>query len=47
VVISNGVINLSAGKAAVRARQPISIPPGVALMNGRGYGSAPFSARAA
>ena len=27
VVISNGVINVSAGKAAVRARQPISIPP--------------------
>ena len=26
VVISNGVINVSAGKAAVRARQPISIP---------------------
>jgi hypothetical protein len=28
VHISNGVINLSAGKAAVRARQPVSIPPG-------------------
>jgi hypothetical protein len=28
VVISNGVINLSADKAAVRARQPFSIPPG-------------------
>jgi hypothetical protein len=28
VVISNGVINLSADKAAVGARQPISIPPG-------------------
>jgi hypothetical protein len=47
-VISHGVINLSAGKAAVRARQPISIPPG------RGFDEraesrqrAPFSARAA
>ena len=27
VVISNGVINLSADKTAARARQPISIPP--------------------
>jgi Methyltransferase domain len=27
VVISNGAINLSADKAAVRPRQPISIPP--------------------
>ena len=32
VVISNGAINLSADKAAVRPRQPISIPPG------RGFG---------
>ncbi len=47
MVISHGVINLSADKAAVRARQPTSIPPGRGLTNGRSYGSAPFSAWAA
>jgi hypothetical protein len=39
-VISHGVINLSADKAAVRARQPISIRPGLDLTNGRSYDSA-------